>query len=197
MNLSLHVIAVTGPKRSGKNTTAKLIDALGEEQFVQIQLADPIKDGFDRISGPGRELHKDLDDAGWATRRAWQLAGTEARDSAGDRLIWCRVALTWIAYLSEYHPRRYTRFVIPDLRFPHEERFFRDEIAAFGGRFELWRVHSPRAVDETGGHSSESYYSQLTPDRKLWNTGTRWDLAVAVERLLNTPETEEASDVFV
>lgn len=194
----LKVIAVTGPKRSGKNTTATLLKALSDEEFLQIQLADPIKDGFDRISGPGRELHKDLDENGWTNRRAWQTAGTEARDLAGDPLVWCRVALTWVCYLSRLHPRKYDRFVIPDLRFPHEEAFLREHIARLGGEFELWRIASNRFKSDQNRveHISETLYGQLTPDRLILNTGTRRGLADLVQQILepnDIPQQRKAS----
>jgi hypothetical protein len=182
--VSFTVIGITGPKRSGKNTVASLIGCLADQNFVQVSLADPIKDGFDRLSGSGRELHKDLDESGWTNRQAWQLAGTEARDAAGDPLLWCKLAKLWLTYLTKFHPRRYTRFTIPDIRFPHEEEFFRREIRAMGGTFFLWGVTSPRAKGDAHGHASERFFDSLTPDVRINNNLSKWVLTGTVNRLL-------------
>jgi hypothetical protein len=180
----LNVIGITGPKRSGKDTTAKLIECLADHQFIRLSLADPIKDGFDRISGASRDLHKDMDAAGWPTRRAWELAGTEARDLAGDNLIWCKLAKVWICYLAYQHPRHYVNFVIPDIRFPHEDDYFRSEIAALGGTYRLWSIRSKREVRDTS-HASERHFDSFTPDARICNDVSRWDLAARVEHLIN------------
>lgn len=182
----LVVVGVVGPARSGKDTVARILELHGG--FTRIALADPIKDIFDRLGGPGRETYKELGGFQALTiRRAWQLLGTESREEIGRPLLWVDVALATIRYAEAHHARRRARFVIPDVRYAHEVLRLSEGVEAMGGTFETWRADRPglTGVAESD-HSSETEHTFIVPSVVIPNAGTIADLDRIVRAEMET-----------
>jgi hypothetical protein len=97
------------------------------------------------------------------------MAGTEARDLAGEPSSGASSSRSGSATSRCSTPGVTTDSSSPISAFPHEEAFFRREIPALGGQFELWGVRNdPKPADT--GHSSESHFDALTPDVASWTT---------------------------
>lgn len=174
MSNKLIVIGLTGPARSGKDTAGNILAAL--YGFHRIALADGIKSAFDDLSGPTRDMHKDLSDA-FTQRRAWQLLGTEARVAIEKPMLWVDLALTKIFYAAAVHPRPIRRFVIPDVSYPHEVSDLRDYVRDWGGVYETWRIERPGVAPIAEPHSSEVGRRTVQAARTVANGGTIDDLA--------------------
>lgn len=170
MKEGLVVIGLTGPSRSGKDSAGKILSAL--YGFHRIALADAMKSSFDDLSGPSRDMHKDLSDD-FSQRRAWQLLGTESRIEIGEPSLWTGVALAKIHYATFNHPRPIRRFVIPDVSYPDEIDGLRHCIAGmWGGWYETWSVERPGLGPIREAHSSEVSRRLLSGDRTISNGGT-------------------------
>ncbi len=174
------IIGVTGYKRSGKDTVAKVfVNSYG---FKKYEFARPMKEACAVIFGWGdAELYgdkKEIVDPRWgiSPRQALQHIGTEWAQlelcaefpefaEVTGRLLWVK---RFELEVLNYGPRE--NWVISDVRFPHEVerlRLFRDSV--------IIRVLRPDLVhDDT--HDSEHYYDKLKADFTIVNDGTLMDL---------------------
>lgn len=170
------VIGITGIAGSGKDTAANILVA--NHGFTRIALADPIKDLFDRLSGPTRQLHKELEAAGRSQRWAWQVIGTECRESIGSAAHWIDHALIGMDYLRSVHPAARQRFVVPDASYEHETIGFSQWARSYGGTYQTWRIDNPRVQPiAESAHSSEEGRRSLRADITVVNDGTIANLA--------------------
>lgn len=171
--MGLVVVAFSGRSGVGKDTAAnELVNQWG---FVPLGLADPVKDTIDRVSGRTRELHKELDAAGVPLRMAWQLLGTEAREAVGNIDLWTQVDLVTIYYLHKLHPSPRDRFVVPDMRYPHEHRLLKTTVVEWGGMFVSIQIvrKDAASLGVIGGHSSETEIDKIPWNVRLANDGDR------------------------
>lgn len=167
----LIVVGIAGPSGSGKDASASALAALRGCQVIG--LADAIKSALDDLDGRSCDLTKRLEAAGISKRRAWQLLGSESRIQVRNRRLWTCTALAKIHFLSTL-PAPVRRFVVPDVRYPHEELEFRLALARWGGRFGLLALERPGLEPlpgEAGKHSSEQCFGELTPDLTFVNQG--------------------------
>lgn len=184
------VIGITGIAGSGKDTAANILVA--NHGFTRIALADPIKDLFDRLSGPTRQLHKELEAAGRSQRWAWQVIGTECRESINAFDHWIDHALIGMEYLHSVHSPPRTRFVVPDVSYEHEVLKLHDWAINLGGIYQTWRIDNPRVQPITeSGHSSEEGRRSLKADIWIRNDGT---IDQFRQRLINALSWAEAED---
>jgi len=188
---SLFVIGIVGHSRAGKDTVANMLTA--HEGFKRIALADGPREALMSLNGPTWELFKDIDESeSWDNREMMKILGTECREDVGSTIHWTNHALIKIRYLAEYHPKPHRRFVIPDIRFPHEVIALSKVLASWGGRFESWSVTRPGCVARTG-HTSETLVDSVPCDRGIHNSGTIDDLRLAVGRCFTRAERTIAS----
>lgn len=177
----LVVIGIVGHARAGKDTVAKILGA--HHGFHRVALADIVRMAFGSLDGPTWELHKDFS-ADFLPRRSLQLLGTEARDEVGSETLWCDVILAMIRYADRLHPRRINRFVIPDIRYPHEAVRLKAVVQSWGGTFEAWRVRRNTPKIAESNHSSELFIDKVPVNADLCNDGTIGYLAHQVDHLI-------------
>jgi len=161
------IIAITGLKRSGKDTAAKALRCFG---YKQIAFAEPLKQmlvgflvasGYDQsrarmhVYGDDREIPLQALN-GRSVRHALQTLGTEWGRDLMHPDLWCDATMRAIAS----QPDR--RFVISDLRFPNEAAAVR----AAGGVIVRIDRHNNIAQDS---HISEKHIETLTVDHVIQN----------------------------
>jgi hypothetical protein len=169
------LIALTGPKESGKSTIAKYLhETYG---YARIRFADPLKDMLRvvgltdyELEGDGKALPCELL-GGCTPRHAMQTLGTEWGRQQISREFW-----------SEAWERRVDaspddRVVAEDLRFPNEE--FRARLK--GGL--IWRVERP-GYGGDDSHVSETEMAHVRYDRLIANDGAIEDLLAKVRKEL-------------
>lgn len=163
------IIGFTGHKGSGKDTAAEALVGLG---FVNMKMADPLKDMLRALGLSEREIEGDLKEEPCAIlcektpRYAMQTLGTEWRDMIG-RDLWSRIWST--RAMSE------DNVVCTDIRFQHEA----EAVRALGGR--IIRVERPGLVLDLS-HSSEREMLSIQPDAVIVNDASRHELH---EQVLN------------
>lgn len=170
----LLIVGVAGKARSGKDTIARqLVEHYG---FTRIALADALREIMTGMDGQTWELRKEIEGAGKTSRWALQTLGTECREDLlySRESLWCLTALSKIRFLSHYAPIPRRRFVIPDMRFPHEPDILAAHAISWGGRYETWKVERPGAGlgGEAAGHKSETMLDQILGDVYVHNGGT-------------------------
>lgn len=185
IDLGLVVIGLSGRIGSGKDSAANALELLG---YHRLALADAMKSALDDAGGPSRAAHKLLDELGMSNRQGWQQLGTEARklvaaDGEGAGL-WCDVLLAKVAFLARVlgdrlpEGRRIARFVVPDVRYPHEPVRLRTGVGRLGGVYETWRITRPSLPDPAPGeHPSELFADAIPAQAAAVNDGTLLDLA--------------------
>lgn len=166
------LIGVTGEKGSGKDTFAK-----GLEGFVNLKMADPLKNmlrvllemaGIDAdttermIEGDLKEIPCDAL-CGKTPRFAMQTLGTEWRDMIGKEL-WSNI---WLYRLKGGN------IVCTDVRFLHEAAAVQDR----GGI--IVRVERPGLAGDGDTHVSETEMQGLIPDFVVVNSGSPEELQQA------------------
>lgn len=188
------VIGLTGYKRSGKDTVAKLLGVYGYKPYA---LAGPVKktaraidpyvlvtreeairlnlpaDGFFRFSevvgAIGEESAKDVADV----RQLLQRVGTEGGRSVHGEDVWLNLAARTIFAEADHRA-----WVISDVRFGNEADWVR---SVLGGQ--VWKVERP-GVGGADGHPSETGVDEIKPDRYVDNSGTLKQLSQTVDDIL-------------
>jgi hypothetical protein len=178
------VIGLTGLKRSGKNTVAKIIAEQNDDLFVrEASLAAPLKIAGAKllgVEGDTASLLKFADDFKEHGRITWdcegllpgemsgrefyQRIGTEAgRDIHGEDV---RIAMLVNSYFAD----PCDIFVVTDVRFDNEAIALRESKM----QAEIWQVHRPGLISD--GHSSEDGVSENLITHFIDNSGTLDDL---------------------
>jgi hypothetical protein len=94
-------------------------------------------------------------------RHLLQLRGTEEGRNVFGNDVWCKAALAWMQVLHDTSGVK--KFVVPDVRFPNEVDYIRNN----GGR--VFRIESPSRVnnsnlsDAAKAHISETALDHLSP----------------------------------
>lgn len=172
----LVVISLMGEAETGKDSIANALAAL--HGFQEVGLADGIRESLDGLDARTWAYRKERQKAGKTDRWAQQITGTECRDDLGCEFLWLEVLAVKIRYAHHYHPRPRTRFVVPDLRHPHEHQYLADTIAGWGGLYENWKVTRPgHGKIAENAHSSENSFGSIPFDRWLVNEGDLAGLA--------------------
>ncbi len=194
MDTRLIVVGITGVARSGKDTIAQtLCTRFG---FTRIALADGVRSAFRALDGLSGELTKELEADESTTRWALQKIGTEAREDTADLLrigddielanvIWIHLLMIKLMYLHRYHPVRRHRFVVPDIRFPHEPDTLKCFIREAGGTYQTWAAIRDGAglIGEAARHKSEKSVQYIVPDHTIFNNSSKADLELHVAAL--------------
>jgi len=179
------VVGLAGQSGLGKDTYIAN-HLIYNFDYTRIALADAIKSGFDDLSGTDHHLHKHVA----SMRREWQLLGTEARDAnrdhdmVGIRFVWAYVTICKITYMAQRFGRR--KFVVPDIRYCHEENALRD---AFGSRLRVYRVlreHAPKLPELEASHTSETSIDDVSYDETIENVeGSKSFVAMEIDESIS------------
>jgi hypothetical protein len=180
----MKLIALLGPKRSGKSEVAKI---LGLSGFSNIKFAQPLKDMI--LSLPGITLayvETGLKDEpcsvfnGKTPRHAMQTLGTE----------WGRNCISEDIWLSLWRRRveGLPLVTVDDCRFQNET----EAVRAMGGV--VWEVRREPCCYE--GHSSETEMSKIKADAVIENNSTLYDLKITVNSMLVDMDLNEGEDSF-
>jgi hypothetical protein len=171
------LIAITGPKESGKSTIAKyLAENYG---YARIRFADPLKAMLGayglseyELEGEGKELPCQIL-GGHTPRYAMQSLGTGWGRNLMSQTFWTDAWSRRVGHgLGGY-------VVAEDLRFPNEEFTAR----LHGGV--IWRVERPD-LRSTDDHVSETEHMHVRYDHLFINDGTIDDLLASVRKEIET-----------
>jgi len=170
----MRLIALIGPKRSGKSEVAKV---LGWNGFTCVKFAQPLKDMLlslpgvtnAHVEGDLKEKPSDIFN-GKTVRHVMQTLGTEWGRTCIDENIWLSL---WKSKIE-----RLRRVVTDDCRFLNEAKAVKD----LGG--EIWEMRREGLKYE--GHSSETEMAKIEPDVVIHNNGTIYDLTLAVNAVLGS-----------
>lgn len=176
------LIALTGPKGSGKDAAAKIITKClvqpnGEYNiFKHIKFAGPLKDACRELFGwDDRHLEGNLKEVvderyGVSPRKAMQTLGTEWGRNIINPNLWTEVARNRIREI------KYGLVIVSDCRFDNEAQMIHDE----GGI--VIQVVRP-GTSPVAEHASELGVSSELIDMTIDNSGTLDDLSVSIKRL--------------
>mgnify|MGYP002507813318 CR=1 FL=1 len=181
------IIAITGLKRSGKNTLGSYIrDTYGFQEYA---FAKPIKEVTSLLFGWTQEYmeeHKEEIDEVWGVspRQVMQYFGTEDFQYNFPKAFpefEKRVGRTfWVKKFEQLLQQNGdTNFVITDFRFPHEQEILSKYNAV------TIKVINP-AIKATDLHESESYIQKMKCDYNIMNDGTKEDLYEKARFLMDT-----------
>lgn len=163
---NLVVLGITGHNGVGKDLVASSLSLLGG--FFRIGLADGVRASLNDLDGVTWQFRKESDGAGPIARNAMKLMGSEARNDIGCPLLWTDLVLAKIQYAYRYHAVSRNRFVIPDMRFPHEQERISSWVAEKGGFFETIKISRP-GFFATSYHESETNIDKIKPDFEINN----------------------------
>jgi|UniRef100_A0A6C0BH10 hypothetical protein len=179
------VIAVCGLKRSGKDTVADIIAS--EYGYNKIKISESLKDiikmAFDMSDNQlESDLKDEIDDRwGVSPRKLMQFIGTEVMQYEIQKVIPSIGRNFWIKRLVETYIDKYPseRFVISDLRFPHE--------------YEMLAKYKPcimkverKSITHECVHVSEQEFRNIPCDIVYKNDKSKEDLLLNVREFMNT-----------
>ena len=186
----MQLIGLTGRAGCGKDTVANFL--METHGFVQIALADPLRDGLNAMLGITSEqvYRRDLKEApidwiGLSPRQLMQTLGTEWGRNHVAPDIWLRVAARRIEKYRQAKPCLHIAgIVVSDIRFENEAEWLR----AQGGKVWHIRRHTGAQLAEIiAKHVSENLIKAKAGEPRIYNFGTITDLE---EQVAETVEEE-------
>lgn len=183
------LIAISGYKRSGKDTTGDFLC-----QYYGFQKAPPFaifkKSLAEWFDWDDRHLDGELKEVvdtrwGFSPRQIMQVFGTELmKEKLGELLpeykeivgngLWAKIFCEWYRKQDKSQ-----RFVVTDLRFPEEQK----ELEQFDDVIFV-RIH--RNIPHTDTHASENKIDTLHFDYAVYNDGTFAELEQEINQLCST-----------
>ena len=169
------MVGVTGRKRHGKDSVAKVLVDTG--LYKQVSFAEPLYQAVAKILNVPVEwvyAHKD-EQIKWlkgspTVRSLLQTMGTEWGRDMIDPDLWIKLCTNKI---DRYHYEHYS-VVVSDVRFINEAVAL---INKYGRRCRIWGVIKPDVKStDTSGHSSEQEIDKIITDSIIHNNGTLEDL---------------------
>lgn len=189
-----HLIAMTGQKRSGKDTVAAFFEKDGYEK---VAFAGPLKgmikslllsaglteeEADERINGSDESKEEPLSILqGQSSRFAMQKLGTEWRNFFGANL-WSDIVKTKV----DSTPL----VVLTDMRFLHESTFVTDR---GGYQVRVRRAGQKKGVDL---HPSETEMEQIGVDVTIYNYGSLIDLEAVAQAVYIAARTGDETILF-
>ena len=191
----MQLIGLTGRAGCGKDTVA---DFLCETHgFVQIALADPLRDGLKAMLGlTAEQLHRrDLKESpvdwiGRSPRTLLQTLGTEWGRELVAPDLWLRVAERRIEQIKAAPPILHVAgIVVSDIRYENEA----DWLRGLGGKVWLIKRNTRHTLNgATATHSSEQHIPTEMGEPRIYNFGTLDDLYDQVtEALITDPNRKD------
>lgn len=186
----MKLIGLTGRAGCGKDTVARfLCEANG---FVQIALADPLREGIKAMLGITDKQLQDralkeatIDWLGRSPRELLQTLGTEWGREHVAADLWLRVAARRIERIKASPPCLHVAgIVISDIRFENEADWLREQ----GGQ--VWHIkgRSTTASNTAAAHSSEQHVPAMAGEPRIYNFGTLDNLYEEVTEFLMETE---------
>lgn len=185
------LIGLTGRAGCGKDTIASfLCEAHG---FVQIALADPLRDGLKAMFGvTDEQLHRrDLKEApidwiGRSPRELLQTLGTEWGREHVAADLWLRVAARRIDRIKASPPCLHVAgIVVSDIRFENEADWLREH----GGQvWHIKRQTGNQLDSQAAAHSSEQHIPAKAGEPRIYNFGTLEQLYDQVTEIITETE---------
>jgi len=182
------IIAVTGLKRSGKNTVSSYISE--KYGFKEYAFAQPIKDvcGYLFNWTPERiENEKEVIDPTWgiSPRQILQWMGTEAFQyslPAFSKGFLETVGRNfWVKKFEQVYLKEKGNFIISDFRFYHEQEALR--------KYNAVTIKVIRnSVQGNDLHESERYIRDMECMYSIMNNGTKEDLYKEVDKIMEELE---------
>lgn len=178
----MKVIAICGPKRSGKDTISSILKA---SDYTNIKISSELKNCCKLLFGLSDEQletdDKDKIDSTWncKPRELMQFIGTDVMQFHIQRVVPHIGRTFWINKTVEKIKFVQTPVVISDLRFIHEYELLK---RTFGEDLKVWKVDRPCIkTDKTSNHCSELEWKDIPHDVFLNNNGTISDLKAQVD----------------
>lgn len=180
----MQLIGLTGRAGCGKDTVANFL--METHGFVQIALADPLRDGLNAMLGITSEqvYRRDLKEApidwiGFSPRQLMQTLGTEWGRHHVAPDIWLRVAARRIEKYRQAKPCLHIAgIVVSDIRFENEAEWLRSQ----GGA--LWHIERAHKANNVADHVSESGIARADSDIVIANNKAIADLEEMVAEIL-------------
>lgn len=183
------IIGLVGKKRSGKDTTGDFLTEA--HNFIRYSFASPIKKIGEIVFGwdtQSIENNKEGVDPhyGISYREFYQWIGTEVFQYAMNsrwpefdkrigRGVWVHKFLKTI--------KKGKRYVITDMRFPHEDRIVREYCCEHGIPYITIRIER-NGIESTDTHPSETEMDKILPTAVVYNNGTKQDLYKRVDEVI-------------
>jgi hypothetical protein len=178
----LIIIGITGHNESGKDTVATTLTLLGN--FFRIGLADSVRGALNDLDGPTWQLRKESGQIpGGVSRDAMKLMGSECRNYVDNQLLWTDLVLAKIRYCNYYHAAPRNRFVIPDVRFPHEVERISSWVASQNGIYETWKLVR-LGYEKKSDHDSEILIDSIKEDVLIRNNQDKIHLVSIAEQVM-------------
>lgn len=174
------LVGVTGRAGSGKSTLARFLAGHG---FVEVAIADPVKQGLAAMLGIPRAAMEDPDlkaaplhPYGVTPRQLMQTLGTEwGRRHVGEDVWVKRLESRLVSLWSE----GFERIVVSDVRMENEAEFIRSA----GGLLVHVLRKASGARGGVAGHDTEKGLEPARGDLVIANEGSLADLQAAAERI--------------
>ena len=171
----MQLIGLAGRAGSGKDTVAHFL--CETHGFVQISLADPLRDGLKAMLGlTDEQLHRrdlketPMDWLGKSPRELLQTLGTEWGREHVAPDFWLRVAERRIARIKASSPWLHIAgIVLSDIRFENEADWLREQ----GGQvWHIKRNEAPQLGSQAAAHRSEQHILAEAGEPHINNFGT-------------------------
>lgn len=183
------ILAIMGPKRSGKDTIASI---LHDYNYINIKISSKLKEVCKILFGfTDEQLECDIKDSidpkwGVSPRQAMQFIGTEVMQYKIQELItninrtfWVKSTCTKI----DEHLQNGDRIIITDLRFLHEYALLKER---YLDKIVFIRVTRTQNVEcDCDHHESEQEWKKIPHTISIINDGTKEDLRENIEAFLN------------
>ncbi|HNQ20317.1 MAG TPA: hypothetical protein PKI46_04565 [Bacteroidales bacterium] len=185
------IIAITGLKRSGKNTISKYIH--DNYKFTEYAFARPIKLVSYLLFGWNEdddETLKEIIDENWgiSRRQFWQWLGTDAfQKSLPDTYPLFKQTVGrnfWVKIFDSIYKKNKKDYVISDFRFPHEKEYLESKNAI------TIQAINPN-LNICDNHESEMYIRDLETDFIIINDGTLEELYQKIDEIMKQIHKEE------
>lgn len=175
----INLIGISGKARSGKDTLARHLAALG---YQQLAFASGVKNVTALLAGEPLELfHDDVakeahsSNLGMTRRRAMQNVGNGLRDAVGPN-VWIR------PLMAQWEASAQAPTVVSDVRYPNEAEAIR---AAGGLVIRIERSNAAGLVGEAASHVSEAPLPDHLIDLVVSNNGSIEDLREIARTVVN------------
>ena len=171
----MKLIGLTGRAGCGKDTVARFL--CEAHSFVQIALADPLRDGIKAMLGIADEQLQDralkeapIDWLGRSPRELLQTLGTEWGREYVAADLWLRVAARRIDRIKASPPCLHVAgIVVSDIRFENEADWLREQ----GGQvWHIKRKTGNQLDSQAAAHSSEQRILSKAAEPRIYNFGT-------------------------
>lgn len=177
-----HVILLSGPPRSGKDTISNYL--VGQHRFEHVKFAQPLRNAACAFFGMDEDLIDDFKAKTFGSGlkgRDWLIGLSEivTKPIMGQSWFGVRAANEILKCENE------TRFVISDAGFAEEVQAFMKTLRQSGkGHFTFWMWHLHRDGCSFEGDSRDYVFTKFNKPELIFNNGDLDDLYHEIDELL-------------